>query len=978
VVQESNGFFISGSFDSLERPETSYPLICAFDDFVKQLTSRPDKENQYQLIKDALKHLAATDRLLTAMLPALRQFGPDGRDSQNITTTQPKITLANAPHAHLRIDMAFCRLFQAICRTSTPVVLFLDDLQWAKSAPLITMASLLRNQEIRGLVVLAACRDNEVSMAHPLSIILRDLEDDDTSGKGSATITEIPLNSLDFATVQVMAKDALGYHCPDISNLVWEQGRGNALFSVLLIRHILKYEDRHGPKRIARWPKNVLECFRYESAIHLLTSIIMGLPKIAQEVIILASCFGAQAEIFLLQQLLADSHLQEGLEACQDLICRGQADGTITFAHDQLQQSAYSLIPEGQREATHLDIGKRLWQSLSEAELQKYGFAVVRQLRLGAKLITVEGERYKMAELLLGAGKHAEQTGSFDEAASHFNLGIELLGRRHWRDEYYLCLQLFNRAARSEYCNARYERVQVLTAAVVSNARQRVHKIRAQTQQMEALAGRGEAWRAMNLGFLALRENGQNIPKNVGICCLMIEISKTKRLLNRYSDDDISRLPRLGETSDEAGIVHLMMKLLTYTLATDMTCSILIPLRAVQLMLKHGLCNDAASAFGVLGMMFTNHLDDCELGFRLGRLARNLLFELKSFEHEARVTLTTHSYVFSLKEPLRDLLGPMQSAHLAGIKSGDLEMSMICASNRAAMAVIASVPLMVLMEEMRVSLNLMLGFQGNKSPGVLCLLPCYQFVLNMVLSKPAAQDPVRLCGVVMQEDEYVVENANNTLAMALVSFFKLLLGCYFHDYRSIDEYIRQIQKGSNAFPPHMRVSVFLYSGIAYASSVHDNYDASGTCRNGKRKGLHLLKDSLRRLRRFVRPSCGRYDAAVCMLQAEIRRIQGRSDEALILYEKAVECARNEGLTNIGGLCLERAAMMIVQIEDDGQLQQRPKDELTRSRSLSLLERSVGEYKKWNAHAKVELIKMKLQHFQDSQKSLQHVSQCVRQ
>jgi predicted ATPase len=918
-VEVRGGFFVSGKFDSLDRPETSYPLIRAFEDFVQQLTERPDQD-KYKHIYVALKGMAETDHLLTEMLPALRRFQTNGKAPRSTGDTMSGL------HAQVRVAVAFCRLFQVICSSSIPLVLFLDDLQWAKPAPLQIMSALLRDQDIHGLVLLGACRGNEVPTTHHLSVTLRDLED----AKG-LSITDIRLSSLDESTVGSMVCDAVGHDDPDISKFIWEQGGGNIFFTVQMIHRVLGDSAR-------KMRQVSLENFRYGSAVDLLTEVIHGLPPDVQDILRIGACFGAEFDANLLEDLVV-CDVEGALVLCQDqeLIRRGRG-GTVWFAHDQIQQSAYALIPEERREATHLDIGRRLWDSLSEDELKTYGFAVVRQLRLGANLMTDEGERYRMSDLLLRAGKHAIQTGSFDEAASHFDLGISLLGYRHWRDEYYLSLELHNGAARVAYCCASYDRVQLLTNTILANARLKAHKMKAFTLLMEALAAKSDIGGAIELGLDALSENDCAIPKNVGVLQILFEVAKTKRLLRRYSDDRIKELPRINDESEEAGIVHLMMNLQPYTISAGLSSCILIPLRAVQMILKHGLCSDSPAVFAVLGLFLANHLGDYELGLRLGKLSMDLLQHLEVFEDRTRIVLISHSYIFSIQQPLKDLLGPMQSAHLAGLSNGKFEMAMICASNRTGMAIIASSPLGSLIDDMRTSLNLMIGHQGGDALGVAYLLPSYQFARNMVYP---SENPGELTGDVMDEQSFQAAHEGDGLALGLVSFYKLLLACYFQDFMFAEFLVEQVEKGLTGFPPYLRVAFLLYSGIAHAALSS----------NRTRKRLRRVKKCVGTIKRFVRASNdrssnGRYDAQIHMLEAEIAGIKGKTDEAITKFAQVLDCAHKEGFANLAALAHERAAALLV---DAG----RPKQ------ARAHLVQAVREYKLWGADAKVAQLLVKL-------------------
>ena len=98
-------------------------------------------KKELQLVLDA-------DFLLADMIPTLQQW-----------STQKHLE----PHNNSRVDgqkwvqFVFCHLVKAICSPEMPLALFLDDLQWARLAPLGIMSALLTDKWIQGFVLLGAC-----------------------------------------------------------------------------------------------------------------------------------------------------------------------------------------------------------------------------------------------------------------------------------------------------------------------------------------------------------------------------------------------------------------------------------------------------------------------------------------------------------------------------------------------------------------------------------------------------------------------------------------------------------------------------------------------------------------------------------------------------------------------------------------------------------------------------------------------------
>jgi predicted ATPase len=356
-----------------------------------------------------------------------------------------------------------------------------DDLQWADTASLNLISALVNSESNsygccsgnNGLMIVGACRGNEVALEHELSVTLRDMEED------GVCITDIGLSNLDMAAIHEMASTVLSIpsdRTTRLATFLYQQSGGNALF----VRQLLialgddgyfeldpdtqqhAWEDDNLNDQLGRvgdsghYDGRGSRRLDHESAVRLVTKRIrQQLSPRIQRVLMLASCLGAEFEEYTLEAVEQESVRRLLLAAEQrDLITRVVvADAhKWRFVHDQIQQACYGLIPEECRERTHLDIGRALCQSLTQDELEFHLNTIIDQLRRGADLIQSQDDRNEVALLCLKAGEMATKASAFQTAADHLHLGIRLLGQRNWRDQYYLSLDIYMAAAEVEYC----------------------------------------------------------------------------------------------------------------------------------------------------------------------------------------------------------------------------------------------------------------------------------------------------------------------------------------------------------------------------------------------------------------------------------------------------------------------------------------------------------------------------------------------
>ena len=666
-VENDGGLFVSGKFDQLQRPEPYTPFVTAFTEFVHLQLQRGEEDTA--LIKAKILEAAGSDiSILTDMIPALEQIFGTRKDPSTARGSDPQN----------RLKLVLRQFVRAICSPRRPLVFFLDDLQWADASSLdLFNALVLVDRDDPGFMLLGACRSNEASPAHQLSAVLRELEDD------GLVVTELSVSNLKCKAVHEMLVDVLGRSPAETEPLldtVCRCTNCNAFFVLFFLRSV--YEEgllqMNQDRKMWVWNEDlIMERFDCHDVLQFVRNVIAALPEEVQDVLKVASCIGTDFDEYLLHDIMPFD-IAPALAAAEEkglILIENSSSGGYRFSHDNVQQAAYSLIPAAERDMFHLSLGKSLCESLKTDDLVLHIFLVVNQFRIGAELVNDTGERYRMALLCLSAGEKATRVSAFATAAEYLNLGISLLGHRHWRDEYDLSLALYNTAAEVEYCNARFDRVSSLVEEVIANAWSFQDQLRAYTTKVYTLGTLNRPQEAIATGLMVLSKLGQTFPRNVTTFRFMMEFIKTRRMLGGKSMDEIMELP-LMKRPDQLAAMRMMNILYLHAFTCRPELAPMLSFRIVQMSLQHGLSGMSSPGFSSYGMFLSGVFRKFDVAFCFGQLSLRMMDRFPGKEWLPRTYITVYGMINTWKDPFRESLESLRLAHRVGLASGDIEVSL--------------------------------------------------------------------------------------------------------------------------------------------------------------------------------------------------------------------------------------------------------------------------------------------------------------
>src|SRR4028118_894006 len=164
-IVRQRGYFISGKFDQFKRDIPYASLIQAFQELIRQLLT--ETEAQLQTWKQKLLDaLSSNGQVIIDVIPEV----------ELIIGEQSPVPQLGPTESQNRFNLVFQNFIGVFTNKEHPLVIFLDDLQWADSASLKLIQLLMTDSDSQYLLMIGAYRDNEVSPTHPLMQTLEQIQ----------------------------------------------------------------------------------------------------------------------------------------------------------------------------------------------------------------------------------------------------------------------------------------------------------------------------------------------------------------------------------------------------------------------------------------------------------------------------------------------------------------------------------------------------------------------------------------------------------------------------------------------------------------------------------------------------------------------------------------------------------------------------------------------------------------------------------
>ena len=901
TMHDNQSLFASGKF---EQYEDEKPLQ-AIGQIIQGLTGNliwkeaDDLNHWKQKIIDTIGNDVG---LLYELAPELQTLTgkPENIASIKLTDAQQRLFVTIEKFAGLFMD------------NNKPLVLFLDDLQWADTTSFNIFLHLITKFKSRPFLFMGAFREEEAQNNQSLQTFIKSLEQKPQNTK---SIALHPLSTMD---VKELLVDTLNTSIAlnDLTEVCFNRTMGNPYFLVEYLYNLHSQGQITFDFKNGRWTWDI-ELIKSEpvtsNIADLISKKIQSLETTVLQALKTASCFRSSFNDDLLVELsgLKKSQVKHAIEKANQhsLIIATEEKPLLNFIeseeliyyrfiHDKVQASVYELMNKKEKAFIHRNIALLLKEQMEENPQQDHLYALANHLFQATEVLD-DNELMLAIEKNLEAVNKAKISGALIQAYRFCNIGFKLLtGSKFYPKKKKLVFEYHTNLARLASLNGNHEEMEELLGKAKTFTEDVLEEIQIHEIRTESLIARNHQQEAVRETLVLLGKLNITFPEKPGGLTVLWKLLKTKRLVNKFSNEKIASLPAMDNTVQLAAMRN-MSNVISVLFRTNPNLFSLVVFKLISITLKHGVAPISPVSFITFGLLTNVIFKNVNRAYELGQLGMKLFDHIDGRQHFAQAYYIYNVGISPWKEPLKSTNNQLQEAYKIAKDTGDYEYMMSAAAAGAHYAFRAGHELKNLIVRTEKQKNSISAVYEKISASQFDVL--IQMFTNFTVKKP---EPEKLIGDIYNEDEMIAyhEQDKDDTSLFMIYLDKLTLAYYFGRYQQA----HTILKKANRYIKGV-AGLLMFANIKYLESL----TLLAIYKSSKQKDQKRLRKKIianqKQLSNWARHAPMNFKHQYKLVEAEKESIYGDLALASSQYEESITLAQQNGFIHEEALANELCA-----------------------------------------------------------------------
>ncbi|MBP1988780.1 AAA family ATPase [Paenibacillus eucommiae] len=658
LVTRDGGQFIAGKCDLMNQDMPFSPILQALRRLIRQIWGEsPEKVAKWK--EQLTETLGQGAGVIAQLLP----------EAGKLLGEFPAVEPLPPSEAAVRFRRLLPIFINTFAGREHPLVMFLDDLQWADPATMDVLRTVANDRDLHGLLLIGSFREEAApdcmengGTQGAAALWIKDSFSLHKTGK-PLSLQHITLDPLSYIEVRQFISHILNENTARIRLLaesLYHRTGGNPLYLHRFVDSLYRENKLYFDEEQAIWSWEaaaVTQMPEDPDILHLIGTRIRMLPHETIELLAIAAAIGHRFRLSMVALVSGRSlsHTRKLLRSVEDegLLSReneaGEVDeadaidaadevetddGYYTFLHDRVQQAAYRSVLEPEQAGLHLKIGRVMRTGRCEQQEESI-FDMVYHLNLGSSEMTDETEKRELAAYNLQAGLKSKATTAFAAALHFLETGLRFVQEDESGTDS-LAYRLMLELPECEYMCGRVDRAKDLLERLMTRTTDLVERsqIYLISIGMNAYLKRDDI--AVNIGWQALAEFGWKLPMKPSKALVAKEVVMTQMALSKMRNE----LPRLPLNYDPhyKALSDLVMAMSTSVFIISLELSAVLFSRFVRYGLKHG--NNEAFTCVLAGyglVIFRNNISSFHTGLQHIETACTLSSSFESTDLQCRL-----------------------------------------------------------------------------------------------------------------------------------------------------------------------------------------------------------------------------------------------------------------------------------------------------------------------------------------------------
>ncbi len=876
------GFFLAGKFDQLKTGLAYTALTDALKDFVRQC--RGQDEETMEVWRTAIRSsVGEFGQVLTDIIPEFK----------NLIGKQPGIAPVSPLETVAGRNSVFSNLVKDICAKGLPLVIFLDDLQWADSATLSLLETIIEINP-QNLLIILSYRDNEILPTHPVKLFLNSITN------MNIALKNLHLESLSREAVNDWMNDVFpdtGQAAKELAAHTMSKTEGNPFYITSLL-HLITEKNcikRQKDGTLSLDMDAVSNIPADADVIEHLIKKIKSLEPRYREFLTQISILGNRFSVDTIDMFWGEKQggYQEAIQAIVSVHLLIKSGEIIMFAHDRVQQAARSLLNDQKANDLHLKAGQNIraaleTQGAADEHIEEY----IHHYNAAADLITDVHKRLELAKLNTVLGKRFKSNAAYQAAKNSFAQAAAFLPINPFEIDYNMAIDLFTEYGEALFLNLKYEEGEKQFDTVITHSKSPLDSARVYVRQIKHHVAQHNIEKSMKIALHSLKQLGINLPKRMLKIAVIADLLKIKTLLKNKKPEDILNFPVTEDPLVLAQMEMLSAAAVSAYLGYPDYYPIIV-LKMMRISIIEGNCKISPYAYVNYAVILCK-LGDTDAGYAYGRASLELMERLNASEIYTKVSFTFGMFVHHWKAPLQDSIEFFDTAIAGGMESGDYEFASHAANLIMHTSFYFGRSIDKLSSQYPAQHKILNSFGKDRS----IFDAKYWHQLLITMNDPTG-DGITVSGDKIDETWLIphLEKQQDLTPLAVCIGSKVQLAYMAGDYETAESVRPRSIELLKALP-----------GLLFIPVCH--FFAALTCiayYRKHKKDASLLRDakrSLKKLKKWGADAPENYLYKAQLVEAELLSVKGKQAPALKLYEAAIDNARKAGNSLDHGIACE--------------------------------------------------------------------------